>query len=98
NGIPFAGNVGLVKQGDKTYASSLVLAALVEGEITWDAKNKKVIVKSGTGSSTGFTLSSKEALTQSGETYIELNAFKKKFPALVWSYNATQKQLKLSIK
>ncbi|OMD40810.1 S41 family peptidase [Paenibacillus odorifer] len=98
NGVPFAGNVGLVKQGDKTYASSLVLAALIEGEVTWDAKNKKVIVKSGAGNSTGFTISSKEALSQNGETYIELNAFKKKFPALVWSYNATQKQLKLSVK
>lgn len=98
NGKAFAGNVGLVKQGDKTYASSLVLAALVEGDVTWDAKNKKVIVTNGTGKAAGFTLSSKEALSQDGETYIELNAFKKKFPNLVWSYDATQKQLKLSVK
>ncbi|OME00068.1 hypothetical protein BSK54_18215 [Paenibacillus odorifer] len=98
NGVAFAGNVGLIKQGDKTYASSLVLGALIEGDITWDAKNKKVIVTNGAGKATGFTLSSKEALSQNGETFIELNAFKKKFPALVWSYNATQKQLKLSVK
>lgn len=98
NGSAFAGNVGLVKQGDKIYASSLVLAALTEGEVTWDAKNKKVIVTNGAGKAAGFTLTSKEALSQDGETYIELNAFKKKFPALIWSYNAAQKLLNLSVK
>lgn len=98
NGVAFAGNVGLVKQGDKIYASSLVLASLIEGDVTWDSKNKKVIVTNGAGKATGFTLSSKEALSQNGETFIELNAFKKKFPTLVWSYNAAQNQLKLSIK
>jgi carboxyl-terminal processing protease len=98
NGIAFPGNVGLVKQEDKMYASSIVLAALVESEVTWDAKNKKVIVTNGAGKASGFTISSKEALSQNGETFIELNAFKKKFPALVWSYNAAQNQLKLSSK
>jgi len=98
NGIPFAGNLGLIKQGDKTYASSVVLAALIQGEITWDAKNKKVIVTNAAGKTTGFTLASKEALSQNNETYIELSAFKKKFPAIAWSYSNTDKQLKLSIK
>lgn len=98
NGSAFTGNVGLVKQGDKIYASSLVLAALTESNVTWDAKNKKVIVTNGAGQASGFTLSSKEALSLDGETYIELNAFKKKFPTLAWSYNAAQKQLKLSVK
>lgn len=98
NGVAFAGNVGLTKQGDKIYASSLVLASLIEGDVTWDAKNKKVIVTNGAGKATGFTLSSKEALSQNGETFIELNAFKKKFPTLVWSYNAAQNLLKLSVK
>lgn len=98
NGIAFAGNVGLKKEGNKIYASSLVLASLVEGDVTWDAKNKKVIITNGAGKATGFTLSSKEALSQNGETYIELNAFKNKFPKLTWSYNASQNQLKLSVK
>lgn len=41
NGTAFAGNVGLIKQGDKVYAASRVLAALVENEVSWDAKNKR---------------------------------------------------------
>jgi carboxyl-terminal processing protease len=98
NGSAFAGNVGLMKQGDKVYASSRVLSALVESDVSWDAKNKKVLITSGAGTASGFTLASKEALYQDGETFIELGAFKKKFPALVWSYNASQNQLKLSVK
>ncbi|WP_379130374.1 S41 family peptidase [Paenibacillus sp. sgz500958] len=98
NGQPFAGNVGLVKKGNVLYASSRVLAALMESDVSWDAKNKKVIITSGAGKTAGFALSSKEALSQNDETYIQLDAFKKKFPAFSWSYNASQNQLKLSIK
>lgn len=98
NGIPFAGNVGLVKQGNSIYASSRVLAALVEAEVSWDSKNKKVLITNGAGKAVGFTLSSKEALSQNDETYIKVDSFKKKFPSLAWSYNAAQNQLKLSVK
>lgn len=98
NGTPFAGNVGLTKQGDKIYASLKVLAALVESDYTWDAKNKKAVLTTGAGSSFGFTLASKDAISKDDELYLELNAFKKKFPALTWSYNAKLNQLKLSVK
>ncbi|MFD2880571.1 hypothetical protein ACFTAO_39005 [Paenibacillus rhizoplanae] len=57
-----------------------------------------MLLTTGAGNVSGFTLASKEALFQDGETFIELNAFKKKFPALVWSYNASLKQLKLAVK
>lgn len=56
------------------------------------------MLTTGAGNVFGFTLASKEALFQDGESFIELNAFKKKFPALVWSYNASLKQLKLAVK
>ncbi|MNO12159.1 putative CtpA-like serine protease [compost metagenome] len=98
NGVPFAGNVGLIKQGNTIYASSRVLAALMEGEVSWDAKNKKVLVTNGAGKASGFALASKEALSQDNETFIDVKAFQKKFPSLVWSYNAAQNQLKLSVK
>ncbi|MRN56486.1 S41 family peptidase [Paenibacillus monticola] len=98
NGSAFAGNVGLIKQGNSIYASARVLSALLESDITWDAKNKKVLVTNGAGKTSGFSIASKEALSQNDETFIELNAFKKKFPSLVWSYNAASNQLKLSVK
>ncbi|WP_157794019.1 S41 family peptidase [Paenibacillus donghaensis] len=98
NGIPFAGNLGLVRKGNLTYASSRVLTALVEGEVTWDAKNKKVIVTNGAGATSGFSLASKDALYQNQGSYIELSAFSKKFPQLTWSYNAAQNLLKLAVK
>ncbi|MFC3747988.1 S41 family peptidase [Paenibacillus sp. GCM10012306] len=98
NGVPFAGNVGLIKQGNTIYASARVLSALVEGEIAWDAKNKKVVITNVAGVASGFTVASKAALSKDGETYIDLNAFKQKFPALAWSYNAAQNKLKLSVK
>lgn len=98
NGSAFAGNVGLIKQGDKVYAAARVLSALVENEVAWDAKNKKVLLTAGNGTVSGFSLASKDALYQDGETFIELNAFKKKFPQLVWSYNGAQKQVQLSVK
>ncbi|AIQ14358.1 hypothetical protein PDUR_22460 [Paenibacillus durus] len=97
-GTAFAGNVGLVKQGGKIYASARVLSALVESDLSWDAKNKKVIVTTGSGKAFSFTISSKEALSQYGETFIALDAFKKKFPSLVWRYNQTQNRLTLSVK
>ncbi|OKP99834.1 S41 family peptidase [Paenibacillus sp. P46E] len=98
NGIPFAGNVGLIKQGNTIFASSRVLAALVESEVSWDAKNKKVLVTNGAGKVSGFSVTSKEALSQDNETFIDVKDFQKKFPSLVWSYNAAQKQLKLTVK
>jgi carboxyl-terminal processing protease len=98
NGFAFAGNVGLVKQGDKVYASARVLAALVESDITWDAKNKKVLLTNGAGKSFGFTFAAKEAISKDYENLIELNAFAKKFPGFTWSYNASTNQLKLSVK
>ncbi|CQR58072.1 S41 family peptidase [Paenibacillus riograndensis] len=98
NGSPFAGNVGLIKQGNTIYASSRVLAALLESEVSWDAKNKKVLVTNGTGKVSGFALASKEALSQNNETFIDVKAFQQKFPSLVWSYNAAQNLLKLSVK
>jgi len=98
NGTPVAGNVGLIKKGTSIYASSRVLAALVEGEVSWDAKNKKVVITKGSGGTVGFTLASKEALSQNYETYIRVDAFKKKFPSVSFSYNSSQNQLKLSVK
>ncbi|WP_410514093.1 S41 family peptidase [Paenibacillus sp. BR2-3] len=98
NGTPFAGNVGLVKRGTAIYASSRVLASLIDSEVNWDSKNKKVLITNGAGKSTGFALSSKEALSLSDETFIRVDSFKKKFPAVAWSYNASQNQLKLSVK
>ncbi|MCE3203061.1 S41 family peptidase [Paenibacillus sonchi] len=98
NGSPFAGNVGLIKQGNTIYASSRVLAALLESEVSWDAKNKKVLVTNGTGKVSGFALASKEALSQNNETFIDVKAFQQKFPSLVWNYNAAQNLLKLSVK
>ncbi|WP_151737178.1 S41 family peptidase ['Paenibacillus yunnanensis' Narsing Rao et al. 2020] len=97
NGTPFAGNVGLLKQNNKIYASARVLAALTESDLAWDAKNKKVVLTTGAGKAFGFTLASKDAVSVNGETLIELGAFKKKFPALTWSYNAAQNTLKLSV-
>ncbi|MNC27804.1 hypothetical protein D3C81_1873360 [compost metagenome] len=87
-----------MKQGNKVYASARVLAALVESDITWDAKNKKVLLTNGSGKAFGFTLASKEAISKDYETLIELSAFAKKFPAFTWSYNASTNQLKLSVK
>ncbi|MBT2291896.1 PDZ domain-containing protein [Paenibacillus albidus] len=98
NGSAFAGNVGLVKEGNHIYASARVLASLLESDVSWDAKNKKVLVTTGAGKSSGFAIASKEAISRNGETFIDLNAFKQKFPALVWSYDAKQNQLKLSVK
>lgn len=98
NGSPFAGNVGLIKQNNSFYASAKVLSALVEGEVTWDAKNKKVIVTNTAGTAFGFSIASKAGLSKDGETYIELGAFKQKFPSLGWSYDNAQNKLKLSVK
>ncbi|MFD1904239.1 hypothetical protein ACFSQ7_09475 [Paenibacillus rhizoplanae] len=46
-----------------------------------------MLLTTGAGNVSGFTLASKEALFQDGETFIELNAFKKK--SSLRSYGAT---------
>lgn len=96
NGSPFNGNVGLLKQGNRIYASAKILAALTETELKWDAAGRQAVFTTGAGQRLAFTVASKDAVISGNVTYIDLNAFKKQVPALQWNYNQATGQLKLA--
>ncbi|MNI02825.1 Carboxy-terminal processing protease CtpB precursor [compost metagenome] len=94
NGESFSGTLDTIKKGNSIYVPSRVLTSLVLGEVSWNAKDKKIIVTDGAGRRNGFTVASNQVLFQRDESYIEIHAFVKKYPSLKWSYS--QNKLTLS--
>lgn len=87
NGESFSGTLDTIKKGNSIYVPSRVLTSLVLGEVSWNAKDKKIIVTDGAGRRNGFTVASNQVLFQKDESYIEIHAFVKKYPSLKWSYS-----------
>lgn len=95
NGDSFTGYLSSIQKGNSIYVPSRVLSALVQGEVVWNAKEKKIIVTDNAGHRNGFTVSGNQVVFQNGESFIEIHQFVKKYPALKWSYS--QNKLTLSI-
>ncbi|WP_310551651.1 S41 family peptidase [Paenibacillus glufosinatiresistens] len=98
NGKAFAGNVGLIKQNNAVYASAAVLSSLAESDLSWDAKNRKVVVTNGAGKAYGFSVTAKQAMIADNETFIRVDAFHQAFPSVSWKYDAAAQKLTLSTK
>jgi carboxyl-terminal processing protease len=70
--------------GNKTYVPSRVLAALIEGSVSWNGTSKEIQI-SASDKKEVFAISPEGALIEKGTTYLELNNFSSKFPQLHWS-------------
>ncbi|WP_068620146.1 S41 family peptidase [Paenibacillus tuaregi] len=95
NGQRFDGVLGSIKKGNSIYVPSRVFAAMLQSEVSWNAKEKKIIITGAGGRQSSFTVSSGQVVFQNGDSYIEIHQFVKKYPALKWSY--VQNKLTLSV-
>ena len=86
NGVDLSGYIDTVQNGSKIYVPAKVLAALVQGNTTWNKAAQKLVITDKSGKKTGFTLASKSIKIIDGESYVELHDFGQKFPDLKWSY------------
>lgn len=69
---------------NKTYVPSRILAAMIEGKLSWNAVTKAVQI-SAANKNEVFAVTAPGTLVVKGTTYFELASFSKKFPQLQWS-------------
>jgi carboxyl-terminal processing protease len=69
---------------NKIYVPSRVLAAMIQGKITWNSTAKAVEI-SALNKNGVFPVASEGTLIEKGTTYIDLSSFSQKFPQLQWS-------------
>lgn len=87
NGIAFPGYIDVLQDGDKVYAPSRLLAALVKGTPAWTASNQKLTITDKGGIQAGFAAATQAVKLAEGESYLELHEFTKKYPHIRWSYD-----------
>lgn len=87
NGINLEGQyIDVIQKGDKIYVPARILGSLLNSSVTWDAKNKKIVISDSNGKKNGFTIASKSAQIFEDQSYLELHDFQKKYTNLKWSY------------
>lgn len=69
---------------NKIFVPSRILAAMIQGKLTWNAATKAVQI-SAANKDELFPVSSPGTLVEKGTTYFELASFSQKFPQLQWS-------------
>ncbi|WP_018753790.1 S41 family peptidase [Paenibacillus sanguinis] len=87
NGAAFPGYVDVLKDGDKVYAPSRLLAALVKGQPAWTTSNQKLTITDQVGKQAGFAAATQAVKLVESESYLELHEFVKKYPHIRWSYD-----------
>lgn len=78
--------------GGKVYAASRTLAALVDRDIRWNGSAGAVELV-GDGAVVSFSLNSGELVLDKGTSYVEMEAFGKRFSGLRWSLNPGTEEL-----
>ena len=84
NGIPVTDYFHVVRENGMTYVPSRVLAALVDSEISWNAKTKAVLIKQASGQTSEFLVQSEGVKLDNGVSYIALNRFETQFEGFAW--------------
>lgn len=81
-----------VQENGKVYVHSRVLAALIDGQISWNGKEQAIEITQGNSKGT-FLVSSDFVKLIAGTSLIELNAFKEVFSSFDWSSSGEEIQL-----
>lgn len=84
NGVSFADSFKVLRENGLTYVPSRILAAMIEGDVTWDSDSRSVVVHSGDQTSL-YPVNSEGVLLLNGVSYIALNRFQTDFDSLLWS-------------
>lgn len=95
NNVSFTGYLDVVQEGSKVYAPSRVLAALVQGQASWTTDTGVLTITGDSGKQQQFKRSTGSVKILNDETYIELQEFQKKYPAIEWSYQKGILKLKI---
>jgi carboxyl-terminal processing protease len=77
-------NYSIRSVNHKVYVPSRVLAAMIQGAVTWDASTKAVQIVAAQ-KNVVFPVSSEGTLFDKGTAYLDLGIFSQKFPQLHWS-------------
>jgi len=84
NGEPVLDRFTVIRENGMIYVPSRVLAALVEGEAEWDAKNRSVTIRAPRAEAE-FAVESEGVLLRDGVSFIALNRFRTNFAPFAWS-------------
>lgn len=95
NGVNVEGFIDVYQEDGKVYVHSRQLAALVGGQIEWHGSTQSVLITSD-DTPQRFAQGTQELKLFEGKSYIDLDAFAKKFERFTWSYGDST--LKMSYK
>jgi carboxyl-terminal processing protease len=85
NQTAFPGSYYTVRTvGKKIFVPSRILAAMIQGTITWNGSTKAVQITQALNKGV-FPVTSGGILMDKGTTYLDLESFSRKFPQLLWS-------------
>lgn len=74
----------VLREEGRVYVPSRVLAAVIDGEISWDPDSRSVIIAQGDTNAT-FATDAEGVRVVSGTAFIDLELFERHFPAFDWS-------------
>ena len=84
NGQSVTDNFKVLREKGMTYVPSRILAAIVEGEVSWDEADRSVVIKNGKEEKE-FNINSEGMKVENGVSYIALSRFQTQFQELVWT-------------
>lgn len=93
NGVDFPDTFPVLSEQNKLYVPSRVLAAIVQGQLTWNGSTRGLDIASGAIKKTFVTESDGLKTAKDGTTYIDLQRFQVSFPQFSWSGNAKRVEL-----
>jgi len=84
NGEAFSDSFKVIRENGMTFVPSRVLAAVVEGEVSWNGKNRSIVIHAN-NKDIEYSVNSEGVLLDKGISYIALNRFQTQFRNLAWS-------------
>jgi carboxyl-terminal processing protease len=81
--MEFGELVPVLQAQGRYYVPSRVLAAMVGEPVAWDGAEGAVVIGAG-GEARSFRVGTDEARLREGTSYLELDAFRRAFPAFSW--------------
>lgn len=84
NDVAFFTPLPIVREGGRLFAPTRVLAALVDGDIAWNAELRAVDIKT-PAVSASYAVGDSDVRMVNGVTYVALDAFATKFARFTWS-------------
>jgi carboxyl-terminal processing protease len=84
NDSQFLGRIKTVRDGDKVYVPSRLLAALLNADVQWVGESNAVLLTTDKKTAS-FSLDSKQAVNVDSVSYLDLSLLAKQFPQLQWT-------------